>query len=67
MSYEVQKAFSVVNTEIDQKVEQIREFLAGGSARSIEEYRGLCGQIKGLLTARSYIQDLTNHMESSDE
>jgi len=67
MSYEVQKALSVVASEIDQKVKQIQEFLAGGSVRSFEEYQGLCGQIKGLLTARSYIQDLTHHMESSDE
>lgn len=67
MSYEVQKAFGVVSNEIDQKVEQIQEFLSGGSVKSFEEYQGLCGQIKGLRTAQSYIQDLTYRMESSDE
>ena len=67
MSYEVYKAFSVVQQEIDQKVKQIQESLAGAAAKSFEEYHGMCGVIKGLLTARSYIEDLTRHMESSDE
>ena len=44
MSYEVYKAFSVVQQEIDQKVKQIQESLAGAAAKSFEEHHGKIGR-----------------------
>ena len=67
MSYEIYKALSVVVEQIDQKVKQIQEAIGAGTAKNFEEYRGLCGEIKGLLTARSYVSDLTHNMEQFDE
>ena len=60
-------AFEVLVQEIDEKVQQLQEFLAQGRAENYEEYKRICGEIKGLLTARSHILDLKQRMESSDE
>ena len=67
MSYEVHKALSIVIDNIDEKVKQIQDALGSSGAKSFEEYRGLCGEIKGLLTARSFALDLTHNMEQLDE
>lgn len=67
MSYEIYKALSAVVEQIDGKVKQIQEAIGSGTAKNFEEYRGLCGEIKGLLTARSFATDLTQHMEQFDE
>ena len=67
MSYEVMKAANIVSHNIDEKVKQLQEVIGRGDAKNFEEYRELCGEIKGLLTARSYITDLTKNMEQLDE
>ena len=67
MSYEVIRATEIVVQNIDEKVKQLQEVIGRGDARNFEEYRGLCGEIKGLLAARSYIKDLTKNMEELDE
>ena len=65
--YEILKATSVVVNNIDEKVKQLEEHLGSKGARSFDEYCEMCGEIKGLLTARSYITDLTKNMEQLDE
>ena len=67
MSYEVYKALRIVIENIDEKVKQSQEALGSGVARSFEDYRGACGEVKGLLTARSFLTDLTHNMEQFDE
>ena len=46
------------------------EFLTGGLAQdnipTIEEYRYVCGQIRGLEAACGTIQDLKQRLENSD-
>ena len=59
--------FDVLTDECDSKIEQLKEFLATGNAKTYEEYRAVCGEIKGLLTARMYIKDLQQRMENSDD
>ena len=59
--------FDVLTDECDGKIEQLKEYLASGGAKSFDEYKGICGEIKGLFTARSRIQDLQHQMENSDE
>lgn len=59
----------VVNTiinELDEKVKQLRDHLAAGRAQTFEEYKQLCGEIKGLLFARQYALDLQRNLEHSD-
>jgi uncharacterized protein YaaR (DUF327 family) len=64
---EANKALGVVVNTIDSKVEQLQEALADGRVESFDEYKKVCGEIRGLLTARNYITDLNKSMESSDE
>lgn len=67
MSYEVKQALGHTIKQIDEKVKQLEEALGAKSAKTYDEYCGMCGEITGLLTARRYITDLTKNMENSDE
>jgi hypothetical protein len=42
-------------------------FLAGGGAKTFDEYRHVCGVIRGLTHAESIVKDLVQKMEFSDE
>ena len=59
--------FDVLTDEYNEKIEQLKEFLASGGAKSFDEYRSICGEIKGLFTALSRMQDLQRKMETQDE
>jgi hypothetical protein len=61
------KAFNVILRHIDDKVLQLQEALADDNCKSYEEYKKVCGEVRGLLTARNYITDLNKAMENSDE
>ena len=60
-------AFEVLIQQTDEKIAQLKDHLAEGKAASFEEYKRLCGEIRGLLLARGYIVDLQQKMEYSDE
>ena len=59
-------AFEVIVKDIDEKVQQLSEYVSSGNATSYEEYKRLCGEIRGLLTARGYTLDLKQRMEKAD-
>jgi len=59
--------FDYINSEINQKINQLEEHTVRGQLTSYEEYKFLCGQIRGLLTARGIINDLKTKMENNDE
>jgi hypothetical protein len=59
--------FDVLTGDCSEKIEQLKEYLASGGAKSFDEYKAICGEIKGLFTAISRIQDLQHTMENSDE
>ena len=60
-------AFDVLTQQIDEKVAQLKDYMAEGKAEDYEEYKKLCGEIRGLLTARGYALDLKQTMENSDD
>ena len=60
-------AFEVLIQQTDEKVAQLKDHLAEGKASSFEEYKRLCGEIRGLLLARGYVIDLQQKLEYSDE
>lgn len=60
-------ALEVLIKQADEKVEQLKDFLAEGRAESFEEYKKLCGEVRGLLTMRGYTLDLKQTMENSDD
>ena len=59
--------FEILTKEIDEKIYMLQVYITEGRAETFEEYRRLCGEIKGLSTAKSYALDLKNRMESADE
>lgn len=62
-----QTAFELLVSQIDEKIQQLKEHISTGRAENYEEYKKVCGEIKGLLTARGYTLDLQQRLESSDE
>jgi len=60
-------AMDVLVKQADEKVEQLKDHLADGKAESYEEYKKLCGEIRGLLIMRGYALDLKQTMENSDD
>lgn len=61
------KALEIIVDKICDKRVQIADALVNGSAKDFAEYRALCGEVRGLLTAQSYIEDLARRMEQSDD
>jgi hypothetical protein len=61
------KLLKVIDQRIDEGVKHIEEALAAKAAKSFDEYCEMCGVIKGLLTARSYLTDLTHQLEKFDD
>lgn len=49
------------------KRNQIADAVSSGSAKDYAEYRALCGEIRGLLIAESYLTDLAKNLENMDE
>ena len=60
-------AFEILIKQADEKVEQLKEYLAEGRAENFEEYKKLCGEIRGLLIMRGYTLDLKQRLETSDD
>jgi hypothetical protein len=63
----IDKALEHLRAKIDDKVEQLQEYLADGHAEDFSEYKKLCGEIKGLLTARLFTIDLQERLKDSDD
>lgn len=59
--------FDVLVEQADDKITQLKDYLAEGRAETYEEYKALCGEIKGLLIARGNVLDLKQRTENSDE
>ena len=59
--------FEVLIQQADEKINQLKEHLAEGKAESFEEYKKLCGEIRGLLIMRGYTLDLKQRLETSDD
>ena len=59
--------FEVLIQQADEKIDQLKEFLAEGKADSFEDYKKLCGEIRGLLIMRGYTLDLKQRLETSDD
>lgn len=60
-------AFEVLVQQADEKVAQLKDALANGQVESFEEYKKLCGEIRGLLIMRGYTLDLKQKLENSDD
>jgi hypothetical protein len=60
-------AFSVVIKSIEEHREAIAHALVDGAARDYSEYKSMCGEIRGLSVAHSFINDLVRRMEREED
>jgi uncharacterized protein YaaR (DUF327 family) len=56
----------VIVKQIDEKVEQLKEAVLVGNLDHAG-YQKICGEVRGLLTARGYALDLKDRLEKSNE
>ena len=50
-----------------ERIEMLKQALAAGNCQSFEEYKYVCGQLRGLEAACLTIVDLKQKLENSDE
>lgn len=53
--------------ELRERREQLSEGLANSAARTFEEYKFICGEIRGLTTVETYLIDLAKRLEQFDD
>lgn len=60
-------AIELLIQQIDEKVQQLKDHVSSGNIDEIAEYKRICGEMRGLLLAKGYTQDLKQRLEDSDE
>lgn len=61
------KAFEILLGEYKDRIAMLSEALTRGNCGTFEEYKYICGQLRGLEAACGIIVDLNKTMENSDE
>ena len=60
-------AFDLLISQINEEVALRNNAICQGGAGSYEEYKRLCGEIRGLLIAKEITETLKQRMENSDD
>ena len=63
----IDKYLQLLAEKLDDRVLQLQEAIADGNAADFAEYKKLCGEIQGLLTARLFTTDLQERLKDSDD
>jgi hypothetical protein len=63
----IDKYLEHLSNKINDKVSQLQINLADGNAMDYSEYKKMCGEVKGLLTARLFITDLQERLKNDDD
>lgn len=58
-------ALDAINKEIDEKVAQLKDHLATGNISTLDEYKKICGELKGLLFVKEYTLSLKQNLEEN--
>jgi hypothetical protein len=53
--------------EYKERLDLLKQAVAAGNCNSFEEYKYVCGQLRGLESACLIITDLKQRLENSDE
>ena len=61
------KLLAVIAKEIEKMRQEQIAFIAASRADTFDEYKKICGVIRGLSLAESMINDLVQRMENSDD
>jgi len=60
-------AFDAIISKINEQIQNVNEAITSGRPDTFDEYKRLCGEVRGLLFARDIVKDLKNKMENSDD
>jgi hypothetical protein len=63
----IEKYLKHLTEKFDDRILQLQEAISDGNAQDFASYKQMCGEIKGLLSARSYIKDLQERLNSNDD
>ena len=61
------KIIGVILRELRERRAQLSDAVGNNGAKNIEDYRFMCGEIRGLTAVESYLLDLAKSMEQFDE
>lgn len=61
------KTLEYLLKEYNERMAMLTEAVARGNCKDFEEYKYVCGQLRGLEAACAVIQDLTDRLEKSDD
>lgn len=61
------KVISVVLKELRDRRSQLSDAVASGGAKTFEDYKYMCGEIRGLTAVEMYLLDLAKSMEQFDD
>ena len=61
------RIFEVLNSKINERIQDLNGALSDGTAKDYADYRGMCGVIKGLRTAQLELNDLLRKIKESDD
>jgi len=61
------KVLKLLNSKLEERRQELIEFLSDGGAKSYDDYKEVCGVLRGLLTAQSEINDLLQKMKEYED
>ena len=59
--------FEAITSKINEQIENVNDAITAGRPTTFDEYKRLCGEVRGLLLAKDIVKDLKNKMENSDD
>lgn len=62
-----EKIIEVVLRELRERRSQLSDAIASNGAKTFEDYKYMCGEIRGLTAVEMYLLDLAKNMEQFDE
>ena len=63
----IEKFAEVLRGKLREDMNNYADDVAGGACKSFEEYKELCGVIRGLAIAERYLLDLAKNVENADD
>lgn len=63
----IDKYLKLLADRLDDRVLQLQEAIADGNAQDFASYKHMCGEVKGLLSARAHIKDLQERLTTNDD
>ena len=60
-------AFEIILKNIEEHREAVARAVVDGAAKDYSEYKSMCGEIRGLSVAHSFINDLVRKMEQDED